>query len=149
LWATRGASSGVEHGTPEIPRGWCTLSCNINPLSSVVQFVQGGRLRALAIADRRRSTLLPTVATMVESGYPGFYMMESSGLVVPVGTPPAAARRLRSEAVKILQQPDIVERAGVLGLDLAASTPEQMREYMVAEINKYRDVIIKAGIKIN
>ena len=120
-----------------------------NPVSSVVQFVQGGRLRALAIADRRRSALLPGVATMVESEYPGFYMMESWGLVVPARTSPDAARRLRSEAVKILQQPEIVERVGVLGLDLVASTPEQLREYMVAEINKYRDVITKAGIKIN
>ena len=120
-----------------------------NPLSSVLSFVQGGKLRALAIADSRRSSLLPNVATMIESGHPDFVMIESWGLVVPAGTPADASRRLRAEAVKVLHQPELVERVVAQGLDLASSTPEQLRDFMVAEIRKYRDVIQRAGIKAN
>jgi tripartite-type tricarboxylate transporter receptor subunit TctC len=120
-----------------------------NPLSSVLPFVQSKRLRALAIADRRRSALLPDVATMAESGVPGFYIMESWGLVAPAGTSPEIARRLRGDAVKVLQQPDFVERYAVQGLEIVPSTPEHLREVMIAEIKKYRDVIQRAGIKAN
>jgi tripartite-type tricarboxylate transporter receptor subunit TctC len=120
-----------------------------NPVSSVLPHVQGGKMRALAIADRGRSALLPAVATMAEAGFANFYLLESWGLVAPPGTPPAAARRLRAEAVKALQQPQTVERYAAQGVALLPSTPEQLREVMAGEIRKYRDIIQRAGIKAN
>jgi tripartite-type tricarboxylate transporter receptor subunit TctC len=120
-----------------------------NPVSSVLPFVTSGRLRPLAISDRQRSPVLPTVPTMAESGFPSFDILESWGLVAPVGTPADAARRLRAEAIKVLSQPDIVERYGAQGLTFAPSTPERLREIMVAEIKKYRDIIERAGINAN
>jgi tripartite-type tricarboxylate transporter receptor subunit TctC len=120
-----------------------------NPVSSVLPFITSGKLRAIGISDRKRSTVLPTVPTMIESGFPDFDIIESWGLVAPVGTPPDAARRLRAEAVKVLQQPDIVERYGAQGLTFVPTTPERLREIMVAEIRKYRDIIQRAGIKAN
>jgi tripartite-type tricarboxylate transporter receptor subunit TctC len=120
-----------------------------NPVSSVLPFVNGGRLKALAIADRKRSLLLPNVATMAESGYAGFVVLESWALVAPAGTPPDAARRLRAEAVKVLQQPDIVERYTAQGLTLAPSTPERLREIMATEVKNYADIVKRAGIKAN
>ena len=120
-----------------------------NPVSSVLPFITTGKLRALGISDRKRSAVLPGVPTMAESGFPNFDILESWGLVVPAGTPPDAARRLRAEAVKVLSQPDIVERYSAQGLTFAPSTPERLREIMVAEIRKYRDIIQRAGIKAN
>ena len=120
-----------------------------NPVSSVLPFVNSGKLRALGISDRKRSAVLPNVPTMEESGFANFDILESWGLVAPAGTPPDAARRLRAEAVKVLSQPDIVERYGAQGLTFAPSTPERLREIMVAEIAKYRDIIRRAGIKAN
>ncbi len=86
---------------------------------------------------------------MEECGFANFDILESWGLVAPAGTPPGAARRVRVEAVKVLSQRDIVERYGAQGLTFAPSTPEQLREIMVAEIKKYRDIIQRAGIKAN
>jgi tripartite-type tricarboxylate transporter receptor subunit TctC len=120
-----------------------------NPLSSVLPLVQSKRLRALAIADRRRSALLPDVPTVVESGVPEFYIMESWGLVAPAGTPPEIAYRIRSDAVKVMQRPEFAERYAAQGLEIVPSTPEQLRDMMVAEIKKYRNVIQRAGIKAN
>ncbi|MDB5808781.1 MAG: tripartite tricarboxylate transporter substrate binding protein [Betaproteobacteria bacterium] len=120
-----------------------------NPVSSVLPFINSGRLRAIGISDRKRSPVLPNVPTMEESGFANFYILESWGLVAPVGTPPDAARRLRAEAVKVLSQPDIVERYAAQGLTFAPSTPERLREIMVTEVTKYRDIIQRAGIKAN
>ncbi len=120
-----------------------------NPVSSVLPFITTGKLRALGISDRKRSAVLPNVPTMGEAGYGNFDIIESWGLVVPAGTPPDAVRRLRAEAVKVISQPDIIERYGAQGLTFVPSTPERLREIMVAEIAKYRDIITRAGIKAN
>ena len=120
-----------------------------NPVSSVLPFVQGGKLRALAIADRQRSAVLPGVATMAEAGFADVYVLESWGLVAPAATPSDAARRLRAEAVKVLQRPDIMERYTAQGVALLPTTPERLREIMANEIKMYRDIIQRAGIKAN
>jgi len=86
---------------------------------------------------------------MIEAGYPDFVVLESWALVAPAATPAGPARRLRAEAVKVLQQPDIVERYTTQGLTLAPSTPERLREIMAAEIKKYADIVKRAGIKAN
>ena len=122
------------------------VDMQFNPLSSILPFVSNGKLRPLAIADRQRSTLLPSVPTMAESAYPDFYIIESWGLLAPVGTPPDIVRRLATATVKVLEQPDRVRRLASQGVDLAPSTPQQLTAFMEAEIDRYRDVIQRAGI---
>jgi len=120
-----------------------------NPVSSVLPFLTSGKMRALATADKKRSPVLPNVPTMAEAGYANFDFLESWGLVAPAGTLPAAARRLRAEAVKVLREKDVVERYTAQGLTLTPSTPEELRTIMAGEIRKYRDIIQRAGIKAN
>ena len=120
-----------------------------NPISSVLPFVQGGKMKALAIADRGRSTLLPNVPTMIEAGFANFVLLESWGLVATPGTPPDAARRLRAEAVKILQQPATAERYTAQGITLVPTTPEELRNIMTTEIRKYQDIVKRSGAKAN
>jgi tripartite-type tricarboxylate transporter receptor subunit TctC len=86
---------------------------------------------------------------MAEAGFPDFDITESWGLIAPVGTPDNAARRLRAEAVKVLEQPENVQRYTAQGLTLMSSTPERLRDIMISEIKKYRDIIQRAGIKAN
>jgi tripartite-type tricarboxylate transporter receptor subunit TctC len=120
-----------------------------NPISSVLPFVQGGKMKALAIADRGRSALLPNVPTMTEAGFANFVLLESWGLVATPGTPPDAARRLRAEAVKVLQQPATAERYAAQGITLAPTTPEELRNIMTAEIRKYQDIVKRSGARAN
>jgi tripartite-type tricarboxylate transporter receptor subunit TctC len=120
-----------------------------NPISSVLPHVQGNRMKALAIADRNRSSLLPNVPTMTEAGFAQFVLLESWGLVATPGTPPDATRRLRAEAVKILQQPATVERYTAQGIALVPTTPEELRNIMTAEIRKYQDIVKRSGAKAN
>ena len=120
-----------------------------NPISSVLPFVQGGKMKALAIADRSRSSLLPGVPTMKEAGFADFVLLESWGLVATPGTPPDAARRLRAEAVKVLQEPATLQRYAAQGIALVPTTPDELRNIMTAEIRKYRDIVQRAGVKAN
>jgi tripartite-type tricarboxylate transporter receptor subunit TctC len=106
-------------------------------------------MKALAIADRNRSSLLPNVPTMTEAGFANFVLLESWGLVATPGTPPDAAHRLRAESVKILQTPATVERYAAQGITLAPTTPEELRKIMTAEIRKYQDIVKRSGARAN
>lgn len=117
------------------------------PLATALPAAQSGRIRVLAVAGEKRSAQLPHVPTVIEAGFPGFVMYESWGLVLPAGTPAAAAKRLHAEASKALSIPSIVSALSAQGVDIAPSTPEQLRAFIITEIRKYRDVIQSAGIK--
>jgi tripartite-type tricarboxylate transporter receptor subunit TctC len=119
------------------------------PISSAMPLVQGGRLRALTIVRKERSPRLPNVPTIAESGYTNFEIAEWWGLLAPAGTLPTATRRLRTEAIRALQRPDVAERLSAAGVEVITSTPEELRAYIVAEIKKYREIIQRAGIKPN
>ena len=118
------------------------------PVGSVVGLVRGGKLRAIAVASKERSPKLPGAATMIESGYPNFIMAESWGLLGPKTLPAAPARRLHEAMSAVLKQPDVVKRLDEQGVELSTSSPQALREYIRAEIRKYRDVIVAANIKV-
>jgi tripartite-type tricarboxylate transporter receptor subunit TctC len=118
------------------------------PVGSVLGLVRGGKLRAIAIASKERSATFPATATMIESGFPNFVMAESWGLLGPAGLPQAPTRRLHDALAVVLKQPDVVKRLDEQGVELSTSTPQQLREYIRAEIRKYRDVIVAAKIKV-
>ena len=118
------------------------------PVGSVVGLVRGGKLRAIAVASKERSPKLPGAATMIESGYPNFIMAESWGLLGPKGLPAAPARRLHDAMGAVLRQPDVIKRLDEQGVELSTSSAQELREYIRAEIRKYRDVIVAANIKV-
>jgi tripartite-type tricarboxylate transporter receptor subunit TctC len=118
------------------------------PVGSVVGLVRGGKLRAIAIASKERSAKFPGTATMIESGFPDFAMAESWGLLAPAGLSQPPVRRLHDALAAVLKQPDVVRRLDDQGVELSTSTPQALREYIRAEIRKYRAVIVAANIKV-
>ena len=92
-------------------------------------YIQGNRVRVLAVTGTSRMPSLPDVPTFQEAGYNFTYRLYN-GLVVPAGTPKAAIQRL-SEALKYaLEQKDIIERWRAEGSDPAFLTPEEMNEFL-------------------
>lgn len=114
---------------------------------SALPHVQAGRLRAIAITSAQRSPLLPDVPTVAESGYAGFDVQSWFGLAAPTGTPRAVIAQINAALGKVLAQPDVRQRL----LDMAATpepgTPEQMRSFVVAETQRWREVIQRSGVK--
>lgn len=128
------------------------LGGEINVAFNIIQLpmpqVRKGELRALAIASKKRSALAPEIATMAELGYP-IDFDTWYGLYAPAGTPKDVVAKLNAETNKALQQPDMKERTGALGVDLIGSTPEQLAAHMHSEIARWVKVGKAAGIKID
>ena len=86
---------------------------------------------------------------MMESGLPEFEITEWYGLAVPAGTPAAAVRRLYAEIAKVMTRPDVVQPITGMGVEVVTPTPEQMAEFVVMEIKRYREIVQRAKIEIN
>ena len=98
------------------------------------------RLRPIAMAELKRSALLPEMPTMDESGLPGFAVGNWAGLLAPAGLDPAIVRKLNSEVRAILDTPDMKERVKTLGFDLIASTPEQFARQLQEDVERWGPV---------
>src|SRR5437867_5849646 len=90
--------------------------------------VKGGKLRALAVTGEKRSGVMPDVPTLAEQGLSGFSAYAWWGLLAPAGTPKPIIDKFNAELAKILKRPDVHKHlTETLGMDLAASSPEQLQ----------------------
>ncbi len=121
----------------------------INDLPPAIGPIRSGKLRALAVADAKRTQLLPDVPTFAEAGLPGYESLSWFGLLAPATTPAAVISTLSTVTVKILRDDqDIKERFVALGVDPFGSTPAELTRYARAEARKWADVIRRANIRI-
>lgn len=114
---------------------------------SVMALTKGGRLRPLAMTSLRRSSALPEVPTLDESGYKGFEAVAWAGLAAPAKTPPEIVGHLNVAVVKIVQSPELKERMVAEGSEPVGSTPDAFRSFLQNEIVKWRKVIQFANVK--
>ncbi len=116
-------------------------------VASSMPHVKTGRLRALATTGTRRAKVAPDVPTIAESGYPGFDVSSWYALLVPGPTPKAISERIRNEALKALQHPDVLAAMARQGLDPETSTAAELGQRMRSETAVWAGVIKDAGIK--
>ena len=108
--------------------------------------VTGGKLRALAVTSARRSSALPDVPTLAESGIKEQESETMQGVLVPAKTPKAIVDQLNAEIVKAMALPDVKEKCAQLGFDPVANTPEEFAGYIKKEVDKWGKVIQDAKI---
>ena len=106
------------------------------------------RLRPIAMAEKKRSALLPDMPTMDESGLPGFAVANWAGLLGPAGLDPKIVKKLHDEIVAILATPDMQERAKQLGYDMVESSPGQFATELRSDIERWGPVAKSAGVSI-
>jgi tripartite-type tricarboxylate transporter receptor subunit TctC len=106
-------------------------------------------LRALAVTTSARVPAEPGLPTVAESGVPGYEVTNWHGLIGPKGLPPPVVERVNGELTKIIRGKDMEERLQADGLSAAGGTPEQLYEQIRKEIEQWRQVVLRAGIKIN
>jgi tripartite-type tricarboxylate transporter receptor subunit TctC len=109
--------------------------------------IAGGKLRIVATSGEERDPLLKDIPTAKEAGFPQYIVTSWNGVAGPAGLPPEIVQALNLQINRALAAPDLQEKARRLGLDARASTPQQMRDRMAADIAKWRAVIDKAGIQ--
>ncbi len=111
----------------------------------VLQQVKAGKLKALAMTDSKRSSLIPDVPTVAESGVPGYESIAWYGVMAPKGTPYAIANLLNGEMRKAMAQPEMKARLQDLGTADVAGTPEQFGAFIKSEITKWGKVVKASG----
>jgi tripartite-type tricarboxylate transporter receptor subunit TctC len=115
----------------------------------VVQHINTGKLRALAVMGRKRVAALKNVPTITEAGYPTLAAEDWNGLMLKTGTPPAVTARLNEAVNKALKTDKLRDALAKLGTDPGDGTPEAFGTLVRAEIARWSKVIKDAGIKIN
>jgi tripartite-type tricarboxylate transporter receptor subunit TctC len=118
-----------------------------SPISAGLPFIQAGKLRALAITSAKRSSQLPDVPTIAESGVPKFEFILWFGLWGPSGMPAPIVAKIRKDFGAALQDPSVREKLFVLGNEVITMTPAQFRKYVEGQIAETRVIFKAAGIK--
>jgi tripartite-type tricarboxylate transporter receptor subunit TctC len=116
------------------------LDFMMDPPASMMEFIRSGKLRALAVSSSNDYFALPATPTVAESGVPGFDVRAWQGLVAPAGLPEPILHRLNTEVVRILKEPETVERMHTFGNEPAPSTPEEFHKRLVDDIAKWTEV---------
>ena len=109
--------------------------------------IESGKLRALAVTSAKRLPNLPNVPTVAET-VPGYEVISWQALFAPAGTPKAIVERLHTEIAKILNDADMQDRLGKLGMQGADLSTDQISAFQKAEVAKWAAVIKAANIKL-
>jgi tripartite-type tricarboxylate transporter receptor subunit TctC len=110
--------------------------------------VQAGKAKAIGIADARRSPYLPDLPTIAEQGFPGVVAVGWIGLSAPARTPEPILDRLSAEVMRILKEPEVVEKMKGLAFVPASESRQGFEAYIAIENAKWHKVIQDAGVKI-
>jgi len=115
--------------------------------TSVMPHVAAGTIRPLAISRIKRSRLYPDLPTMDEAGIKGFNLDAWAGLVAPTGTPSEIVTKLNVALRKVIDSPEVQAKFKNVGFEGFSSTPQELGDYMKAEIADWGKMVKDAGIK--
>jgi tripartite-type tricarboxylate transporter receptor subunit TctC len=110
---------------------------------------KGGRIRPIAMAEKKRSPLMPDMPTMDETGLKGFEVGNWVGFLAPAGLDPAIVKKLHDEIISIMDSPELKEKFNTLGFDRIGSTPTEFGATVRGDVDKWGEVVKRAGILTN
>jgi tripartite-type tricarboxylate transporter receptor subunit TctC len=136
-------------GTPEALTDTMTgrVTYFFSPISAALPNVREGKLVALGVSSSKRSSALPNVPTIAESGLAGFDYNLWVGVFAPAGTPPDIVDKINRDVNRVLREPEVKERLAALGAEAMPMTPVEFDKFVRAEIDDAAKVVKAAGIK--
>jgi tripartite-type tricarboxylate transporter receptor subunit TctC len=137
---------GVADAYPAVVSGQVNWVLG-NPISAL-PLMKVGRMKGLAVTGVARMKVLPELPTVAESGVPGYSVDAWFGLFAPARVPAPIIERLHAEAVKAVRAPEIERRMEAEATDVVGNTPREFSAQVRAEYEKWRSLVIKAGLKI-
>ena len=132
--------------TTDLIGGQVTMS--FDTVTPVLPHIKSGKLKPLAVTTGKRSSALPDVPTLAESGLKGFDIGTWFGVLAPVATPKDIVARLNLEAVKIIQSSDFRKRMDEIGAEPIGNTPEQMGKQIHDDVEKFARLVKDAKVVI-
>jgi tripartite-type tricarboxylate transporter receptor subunit TctC len=124
------------------------ISVFFSTYASALPHVKSERLRAYAVTSVKRTTTLPHVPTVAESGVPGYEYSTWYGLLAPARTPPPVIATLSKATVTVLNTPEVRERYLSQGMDPVPTTPAEFGKLIASEMDKWRKVVEAAKIPL-
>jgi len=118
------------------------------PVPVALGNIKAGTLRGIAITTAKRSSLLPDLPTLAESGVPGFDAALRYGLMAPAGTPPAVLARLNKELNAALATQEVKDRLATEGAEPMPGTPEAYAADVATDEKKWGGLVKKLGLKV-
>ena len=108
--------------------------------------VRAGKLRAIAVSTPKRIPTAPDVAALSEV-LPGFEVVGWYGLMGPAKMPRTLVDKIHSAVLSLVKSPEFIKTMSNNGSEAKSSTPEEFRQFMLADMKKWADVVKRAGIK--
>ena len=137
-----GSASFRDVLSGEVPFGF-TLFATALPL------VRNGQLKAIAVTTLERSRIAPEIATLNESGLPGFHALNWQGLLAPAGTPPDVIARLHAELARMGNDAGVDARLRSMGYTPVYNTPAQFADEIRGEAQRWAEIIRAADLRLN
>jgi tripartite-type tricarboxylate transporter receptor subunit TctC len=116
-------------------------------VQSVLPHAKAGKLRLIATTGDRRTPWTPDVPTLQEQGIVGADVESWIGLFAPTGTPPAIVSRLHEEVAALLATPEVAETLYQGGVQAGVASPNELRDLVKTELERYRRVVAAAGLR--
>lgn len=138
---------GTAQLLPDLLTGRIPLA--IDSIPAHLPHLKTGKTRALAVASRTRSPVLPDVPTMAEAGLAGYETATNYTVFVPTKTPPDIVARLNRETNAVLRLPEVVEKLTSLGIVITGGSTEAAVARTTTESTKWADVIRKGKLQLN
>jgi len=136
---------GTQQSIPDLASGQVALL--FDNVMTGKPHVESKRLKGIAISSLKRSSLLPDIPTVDESGLPGFDSRNWFGIFGPAGTPRPVVDRINAEMNRILADPAVRERFNGLGFEVTGGTPAEFAAVMQSETQRWTRVIREANVK--
>jgi len=124
------------------------VTMSFDTVTPVLQHIRAGKLRALAVTTAKRSSVLPDVPTLDESGLKGFNIGTWFGVLAPAATPKDILLRLNTEMVKVIQSPEFRTRMEEIGAEPIGNSAAQMAQQIKGETEKFAKLVKDAKVTI-
>src|SRR6188768_1221038 len=118
-------------------------------ITVMAQGVQSGQLIALGTTGKQRSSVMPEVPTVSESGVPGYEATIWLGLMAPAKTPQPIIDKLNAEIAKVINRPDVKEAWAKQGAVPMVMSPQEFDAFLRKDVDKWADVVKKTGASAN
>jgi tripartite-type tricarboxylate transporter receptor subunit TctC len=116
-------------------------------VTSAAPHIRSGKLRAIAVTTTRRSSVLPEVPTIAESGLPGYELSPWFAVYMPAGTPRPIVDSMNAALREAMKLPEVKARFAAIGAEPIGSTPQQLEAHLAAEMAKWGKIIQDRGIR--
>jgi len=136
---------GTEQEIPDLIAGRVDMAYVTIP--PTLPLIRQGQVRAIAVTGAQRSRTMPDVPTIAESGLPGYEATLWQAINAPAGTPAPILTRLHAETNALLREPSTASALAKVGVEAEPNTAQELAYRIAADIKKWHEVIVSAGIK--